>query len=166
MTENDPIWGRYLVNVATVKPRADGKLRLQIVLRRPPPRTGPEIKAYLEKVVAGFNARTGASLTVDGYWDDEPLSFDPEGKLVKRLLAAYATATGAAEAPAVAGGGTYAKRLPNSIAFGMWFRGQPYPGHDVDEKLPVADMHRGAGILIAALVDIACGPKIEQPFAP
>jgi len=28
LTENDPVWGRYLVNVATVKPK-DGKLRLR-----------------------------------------------------------------------------------------------------------------------------------------
>jgi succinyl-diaminopimelate desuccinylase len=134
------------------------------VLRRPPPRTGPQIKAYLQKLVAGFNARTNAKLAVDGYWDDEPLAFDPEGKLVKRLLAAYAGATGAAAATAVAGGGTYAKRLPNSIAFGMWFPGKPYPGHDVDEKIPVEDLHRGTRVLVAALADIACGPELDEPF--
>ena len=165
LTEHDPIWGRYLVNVATVKPRDPGKLRLEIVLRRPPPRTGAQIREYLTKRVAEFNARTGAKLTVDGYWDDEPLSFDPEGKLVRRLLAAYTRATGEGAKPAVAGGGTYAKRLPNSIAFGMWFPGKPYPGHDVDEKLPIDDLHRGARILIEALADLACSPKIDQPFA-
>jgi predicted dipeptidase len=164
LTENDPIWGRYLVNVATVKPRDDGRLRLQIVLRRPPPRTGPQIRAHLERVVAAFNARTRASLTFDGYWDDEPLSFDPEAKIVKRLLAAYAGATGDTARPAIAGGGTYAKRLPNSIAFGMWFPGKPYPGHDVDEKIAIDDLHRGARVLIAALADIACGPRIDRPF--
>ncbi len=164
LTENDPVWGRYLVNVATVKPRDDGKLRLSIALRRPPPRTGPQIKAYLEKEVAAFNARTKASLTMDGYWEDEPLSFDPEAKIVKRLLAAYAAATGEHAQPAVAGGGTYAKRLPNSIAFGMWFPGKPYPGHDVDEQISLEDLHRGTRVLIAALSDIASGPKIEKPF--
>jgi succinyl-diaminopimelate desuccinylase len=164
LTENDPILGRYLVNVATVKPRDNGRLRLQIVLRRPPPRTGAQIRAHLERVVAGFNARTNASLTVDGYWDDEPLSLDPEGKIVKRLLAAYANATGVPAPPAVAGGGSYAKRLPNSIAFGMWFPGKPYPGHDVDEKVHVEDLHRGARVLIAVLADIGCGPRIEKPF--
>jgi succinyl-diaminopimelate desuccinylase len=165
LTESDPVWGRYLVNVATVKPRNDGRLRLEIVLRRPPPRTGPQIRAYLGKVVAAFNARTKASLTVDGYWDDEPLSFDPEAKIVKRLLAAYNGATGTTGVPAVAGGGSYAKRLPNSIAFGMWFPGAPYPGHDVDEKIPIEDLHRGTRVLIAALADIACSARIEQPFA-
>jgi predicted dipeptidase len=164
LTESDPIWGRYLVNVATVAPRPDGMLRMQVTLRRPPPQTGPQIRAYLQDFVARFNARTGARLGVDGYWDDEPLAFDPEGKLVKRLLDVYARATGEPASPAVAGGGTYAKRLPNSIAFGMWFPQKPYPGHDVDEKIPVEDLHRGARILIAALVDLGCGAPIERPF--
>ena len=164
LTESDPVWGRYLVNVATVKPEDGGRLRLTVVLRRPPPRTGPQIRAYLEKLVAGFNARTGAKLTVDGYWEDEPLGFDPEGKLVRRLLAAYSRVTGESAPPAVAGGGTYAKRLPNSIAFGMWFPGKPYPGHDVDERISVHDLQRGTRVLIEALADIACGPRIERPF--
>jgi len=164
LTEDDPVWGRYLVNVATVTRRDNGKLRLTIVLRRPPPRTAPQIRAYLTNVVAAFNKRTKSALTVDGYWDDEPLSFDPEAKLVRRLLAAYTLATGETAAPAVAGGGTYAKRLPNSIAFGMWFPATPYPGHDVDEKVSLTDLHRGTRVLIAALSDIACGPRIERPF--
>ena len=164
LTENDPVWGRYLVNVAMIAPAKDGALRLQICLRRPPPRTGPQIKVFLQDVVKRFNARTGAKLAMDGYFESEPLVFDPEAKLVKRLLACYAAATGEAAAPAVAGGSTYAKRLPNSIAFGMWFPGKPYPGHDVDEKIAVDDLHRGSRVLIAALTDIACGPRIEKPF--
>jgi predicted dipeptidase len=166
LTENDPIWGRYLVNVAKIAPAKNGALRLEICLRRPPPRTGPQIKAFLADVVKRFNARTGAKLAMDGYFDTEPLVFDSDAKLVRRLLAAYAEATGDAAAPAVAGGSTYAKRLPNSIAFGTWFPGKPYPGHDVDEKIAVDDLHRGSRVLIAALADIACGPRIEKPFEP
>jgi len=165
LTENDPLWGRYLVNVGTIKPRPDGALRMEISIRRPPPRTAPQTKAYLQEVVSRFNARTGAKLKMDGYWDDEPLAFDPESKIVKRLLAVYAKTTGAPAEPLVGGGGSYAKRLPNSIAFGMWFPGKPYPGHDVDEKIPIEDLHRGTHVLIAALADIACGPKIEAPFS-
>jgi succinyl-diaminopimelate desuccinylase len=164
LTEEDPVWGRYLVNVATVKAKADGSLRMEIVLRRPPPRTGPEIKSYLTARVRAFERATGARFAVDGYWNDEPFAVDPEAKLVKRLLAAYARATGEAAKPAVAGGGTYAKRIPNAIAFGMWFPGAPYPGHDVDEKIAIDDLHRGARVLITALADLACAPPIEKPL--
>jgi predicted dipeptidase len=166
LTAHDPVWGRYLVNVATIAPAEDGSLTLAVVLRRPPPLTGPQIRTHLERVVAEFNERTGAALTVQGYWEDEPFARDPNAKLVKRLLAAYARATGTEATPTVAGGGTYAKRLPNSIAFGMWFPGAPYPGHDVDERIAIADLHRGTAVLIAALADIACHPRIDRPFEP
>ena len=101
-----------------------------------------------------------------GFYDDEPLVFDPRAKLVRRLLAAYTRATGTRAPPAISGGGTYAKRMPSSIAFGMWFPGKPYPGHDVDEKVPIADLHRGVHVLLEALADLACGPPLPEPFKP
>jgi predicted dipeptidase len=172
ITDNDPIWGRYGVNVATVKPveRDPSKFMLYVNLRRIPPRTGPQSKAHLLSVLERFNKRTGASLTIDeakSFFLDEPLGFDPNAKIVKRLMAAYSRATGVKNPkPAISGGGTYAKRLPNAIAFGMWFPGKPYPGHDVDEKIPIDDLQRGAKVLIHALVDIATGPRMEGAFAP
>lgn len=170
ITSNDPIWGRYDVNVATVKFVADDpkQVMLYINLRRTPPRNGAESKKYLEEFVAKFNEKQGSALTVDqknSYFSDEPLIFDPNAKIVKRLMRVYEHATGEKAKPAISGGGTYAKRLPNAIAFGMWFPGKPYPGHDVDEKISIADLHRGARVLIHALVDIASGPKIEGAFA-
>lgn len=170
--DRDPIWGRYGVNVATVKPSKNDATKqvLFINLRRIPPRTAAQIRAHLETVVRDFNTRTGASLAVladESYFQDEPLGFDPNAKLVKRLMRVYARATGEKNPkPAISGGGTYAKRLPNSIAFGMWFPGKPYPGHDLNEKMPVADLERGARVLIHALVDLATGPKIEEAFKP
>lgn len=169
ITSNDPIWGRYDVNVATVKlVESDAKqVELYINLRRTPPKNAAESKAYLEDFVAKFNARTGAQLVVDpekSYFADEPLVFDPNAKLVQRLMRVYERATGEKAKPAISGGGTYAKRLPNAIAFGMWFPGKPYPGHDVDEKISIADLQRGARVLVEALVDVATGEKIEKPF--
>jgi predicted dipeptidase len=169
ITDRDPLWGRYAVNIATIKPSAGDPKQstLTINIRRIPPRTGPQLKVKMEKFVAGFNKRTGASLTATGFYDDEPLGFDPHGKLVRRLLADYAAATHTKNPkPAISGGGTYAKRLPNSIAFGMWFPDKPYPGHDVDEKNPIADLQKGTHVLIQALVDIATGEKIIAPFKP
>lgn len=171
ITDDDPLWGRYAVNVGTVKPleKDPTKAVLYINLRRTPPRTGAQSRALLAEQVAKFNQKTGASLTIDdelSFFGDEPLAFNPNAKIVKRLMAAYTRATGTSPKPAISGGGTYAKRLPNAIAFGMWFPGKPYPGHDVDEKIPIDDLQRGARVLIHALVDLATGPKIEGAFAP
>ncbi|HEX9604545.1 MAG TPA: Sapep family Mn(2+)-dependent dipeptidase [Myxococcales bacterium] len=164
-------WGGYAVNVATLgthtglAPAEEGKLTLVINLRRPPPLTGPQARDRLFAVVADFAARRGATLRAGGYFQDEPLAFDPEAKIVRRLMAAYRRATGEDAPPAISGGGTYAKRLPRSIAFGMWFPGTPYPGHDSDEQIPVADLHRGAHVLIEALLDLASAPPLLDPFA-
>ena len=173
ITDSDPVWGRYGVNIATIKPHEDDPLKkavLFINLRRIPPRTAAQMKAHLAQVVADFNKRTGAALTIDdklSYFEDEPFGVDPNAKLVRRLMDAYARATGTKNPkPAISGGGTYAKRLPNAVAFGMWFPGQPYPGHDVNEKVAVEDLQRGAKVLIHALTDIATGPRMEGPLAP
>ena len=166
LTQSDPLWGRYNVNVATLKPGDGGALVLTTNLRRIPPKTHQDMQAYLERFVADFNRSHGWALQVGGYFKDEPLAFNPNSKLVKRLLANYARATGQSAPPAISGGGTYAKRLPNAIAFGMWLPGKPYPGHDVDERIPVADLDRGVGILLEALTDLACSPPLVDPFRP
>jgi len=169
ISDSDPLWGRYAINVATIKPDPDDpkKSTLTINIRRIPPRTGPQLEQHLKEFVAHFNSQHGAALVPSGFYEDEPLSFNPKGKLVRRLLRDYAAATGEKNPkPAISGGGTYAKRLPNSIAFGMWFPDKPYPGHDVDEKNPIADLERGERVLIRTLVDIATRPRIVDSFKP
>jgi succinyl-diaminopimelate desuccinylase len=170
ITDSDPVWGRYGVNVATIKyvPEDPTRFMLYINLRRIPPRTAPQMKAHLESVLAKFNQERGSSLEIvesQSYFQDEPLGFDPKARIVKRLMRIYERATGEKNTkPAISGGGTYAKRLPNAIAFGMWFPGKPYPGHDLDEKIAIDDLQRGSRVLIHALVDIATGKRMKEPF--
>jgi succinyl-diaminopimelate desuccinylase len=128
--------------------------------------TGAQSRARLEALVQDFAKARGATLRTGGYFEDEPLAFDPKAKIVRQLTAAYRRATGRDDPPAISGGGTYAKRVPNAIAFGMWFPGKPYPGHDTDEHIPIADLQKGAHVLIEALLDIACAPPLRAPFAP
>jgi hypothetical protein len=149
------LWGRYAVNVATIKSAVGGRLDLTINLRRTPPLSGPQLRRHLESVVADFNALRQAHLIPSGFYDDEPFSVDPNSEIVHRLVAAYHRATGEAAKPVISGGSTYAKRMPHAIAFGMWFPGKAYPGHDADERISVADLLRGTDVLIEALADLA-----------
>lgn len=153
-------------NSRLVPDTASVQLALTINIRSIPPWTGEQLKQHLQRIVSDFNARRGSDLKFSGYFLDSPLSIDPKAKLVKRLLADYERATGQDARPAVSGGGTYAKRLPNSIAFGMWFPGKPYPGHDVDEAVAVSDLHRGVHVLLEALLDLASSPRIDKPLLP
>lgn len=160
-----PGWKGWAENVAVLRrsPQAHDRLALIVNLRRPPPLDAKQSREALFAHVRAFSPRL---VPAGLYFGDEPLIFDPNAPLVRRLMEAYARATGERPAPAVSGGGTYAKRLPNAIAFGMWFPGKPYPGHDVDERISVADLRRGMGVLIEALRDISSGPRIEHPFQP
>jgi acetylornithine deacetylase/succinyl-diaminopimelate desuccinylase-like protein len=171
LVERDPLWGRTSASVTmagkrlfAAAPGHEDDPSILVNLRRTPPLTGPQLQERVEAAVTAFNARTGAHLVAGGFYGDDPLGFDPQAKLVRRLHAAFVRASGRSDPDGISGGGTYAKRLPRSIAFGMWFPDKPYPGHDVDESNPVADLQLGARVLLEALVDLACGPPLEAPF--
>jgi predicted dipeptidase len=168
LTENYGIWGRYSVNVATIEKDSQPipEYALTIVARRTPPLTGTELRERLYRAVGEFNTRTGAGLKASGDFVDDPLILDPQGKLVKRLYSAYVRVTGKEDAPVISGASSYAKRLPNSVPFGIWFPGKPVPWHDVDEQIAVADLKRGAAVLTEALSDLACGPRLSEPLKP
>jgi succinyl-diaminopimelate desuccinylase len=160
-----PEW-RWDVNVATLKPDPSGRLVLTVNIRGGPGLVGDALARHLARQVGDFAERTGARLEVGpGYFADAPLAFDPESRIVRRLLAAYRRGAGRDDPPSVSPGGTYAKRIPRAIAFGMWFPDRTYPGHAADESVPIADLHRGVDVLLEALVDLACSPPIPDPFA-
>ena len=56
-----------------------------------------------------------------------PLHYPPEAPLVQSLLNVYREATGDQTPPVAIGGGTYARRLPNTVAFGPYRRGRTRP---------------------------------------
>jgi succinyl-diaminopimelate desuccinylase len=164
----DPVWGRYAVNVAMLQADAKepSRLTLTINIRALPQLWGEPLHAFLDERLARFNAQHGEQFSSGGFFADAPLVIDTHAKLVERLMADYARATGTAAPWAISGGGTYAKRLPNAIAFGMWFPGKPYPGHDVDEQISVEDLQRGTRVLIETLADLATGAPLRDPLQP
>lgn len=163
----DPVFGPTTVNPATLKKNPDESWRLFINLRRTPAIGNAALQAKLNAWVGAYEQAHGAILKTGGWFQDEPLAFDPYAKIIRRLQKAYQRGTGQALPPGISGGGTYAKRLPRALAFGMWFPDSgPYPGHDVDEKLPVKDLHRGVHVLLEALGDLACSKPLKDPFKP
>ncbi len=160
-----PGWDGWSVNVAMAgrNPKLGNQVGLVINLRRPPPMTAPEARDYLFAEVRRFSPRLRPA---EFFFGDEPLVFDPKARLVRRLMDDYARATGERPPPAISGGGTYAKRLPRSIAFGMWFPGKPYPGHAADEAVSLADLRKGLDVLVETLADLATSAPIPEPFKP
>ena len=75
--------------------------------------------------------------------------------LVKTLLKVYREETGDAEAEPIAiGGGTYARAMPNCVAFGPNFPGSPETAHQANEFIVIDEMNRAMAIYAAAIYEL------------
>jgi predicted dipeptidase len=166
IAQEDPMFGYPIVVPTIARTTPEGKLRVGVNIRSNPNASGAVLKEKLLSAVAAYNARSGGSLVASGTFTSMPLVHNPDAKIVKRLVASYRRATGRSDPPAISGGGTYAKVIPNSIVYGMWFPGKPYPGHDVDEQESIADLHEGARALLEAVADIVFREPLVAPLAP
>lgn len=85
----------------------------------------------------------------------EPLFFDPNSPLVKSLLEAYQEVTFDTKTmPMVIGGGTYAKGIDNTIAFGCAFPDKDYRIHNVNEYVEIDELLLQAEIYVAAILKL------------
>lgn len=85
-----------------------------------------------------------------------PLFFDPNSDLVQSLYQSYVDVTGDTQhKPEVIGGGTYAKTINNTIAFGVEFPNDPdVRMHGDDEFIPKANLAKATEIYVHALLKL------------
>jgi len=165
LTLDDPLWGGVDTNFGQVKRGADGRLELHVNLRSGPALWGEALKSRVDAHAMAFVTPRGGRFETGGRFDFEPFVVPATAPLVQRLLAAYARGTGHPGKPVVSGGGTYARRLNNAVAFGMWFREDGvYPGHTSEEHVSIRSLERGMHALAEALGDLATGAPIEHPL--
>ena len=84
-----------------------------------------------------------------------PLYFPKDSILVKSLQDIYREITGRDEEPAALGGGTYAKLMPNTVAFGpnyREFKGNP---HSFDECMDLDMLKIGIEIYAKAILKLS-----------
>ena len=85
----------------------------------------------------------------------EPLFFAPDSPLVSKLAEAYVEMTGdTVHQPMTIGGGTYAKTIHNTIAFGCAFPDVDYRIHDADEWVRVDELLLQAEIYVLAVLKL------------
>lgn len=95
--------------------------------------------------------------------DSKPNYFDKESPYVKSLVNTYNRVTGEQAEPFVMGGGTYARKIPNAVAYGP---GLPVDGsslklpeghgncHCPDEAQSIPNLLKALKIYILALIDL------------
>ena len=83
------------------------------------------------------------------------LFIDPESELVQTLHNAYVEFTGDHEhKPQTIGGGTYAKSMPNCVAFGVEFPGTDNKIHQNNEEFKIEDLVKSTAIYAKALYEL------------
>lgn len=132
-----------------------GKLRLNINIRYPA-EVGSE---QMAEKIAGKAASYGWENSVAR--DDAPSYISPDNPLVKALDEACRKQLGDSFAPYTMGGGTYARKLPNAVAFGPGIRGQKKPGpdghgggHQPDECVQLKVLENAFHIYVNSLIAV------------
>lgn len=88
---------------------------------------------------------------------ESPVFFSLDNPMVEKMLKAYVDETGDTEnKPEVSGGGTYAKVIDNTLAFGALFPGEEDTMHQADEKMSIESFNRMARIYARAIYSICC----------
>ena len=126
-----------------------GSIRVKLNYRYPVTKTvedcQPAVKAAFEN--AGWKLEQSVH--------KEKLYYPETAPLVKALLETYRTATADYAPPKCIGGGTYAKVLPNTVAFGPLFEGDPVTEHQPDEFIDLDRLVQNAQIIAQAMVKLA-----------
>lgn len=78
-----------------------------------------------------------------------------DSELVKRLMKVYKDCSGRDDEPTCIGGGTYAKALPNVVAFGPVFPGEEITEHKPDEYIIIDSLMDTANIIAEAMCALA-----------
>lgn len=84
-----------------------------------------------------------------------PLYFEKNSPLVKELQEVYYEVTGRDEEPAALGGGTYAKLMPNTVAFGPNFKEYKGNAHSFDESINLGMLKQGMEIYARAILRLS-----------
>ncbi len=96
-----------------------------------------------------------AGFALDHEAHKEKLYVPADHRLVKILLKVYQEHTGNMESPKSIGGGTYAKSIPNLVAFGPIFPGDEVREHKADEFIEVSKLMKNAQIMASAMYELA-----------
>lgn len=106
-----------------------------------------------DAVAEKLGQKTGCNAVVHDY--HENLYIPEDAPLIKALLKVYRALTDDMTAPLKVGGGTYARELPNAVAFGCTPVGVDINMHRADENFPVEQLFKNYEIYLAAAKELA-----------
>ncbi|GFR36237.1 dipeptidase PepV [Thermobrachium celere] len=140
--------GKLSFNVGTIELNEDG-VRVGLNLRYP-------VTFKLDDMMNPFNERIKEiGIRVENFEHQAPLYFSKEHELIKKLMKVYDDYVGKRNEPIAIGGGTYAKEMPNTVAFGPLFPGREDVVHQANEYISIEDLIACAKIYANAIYELA-----------
>ncbi|MEE1113582.1 MAG: Sapep family Mn(2+)-dependent dipeptidase [Eubacterium sp.] len=141
-------YGALTLNTGVIKGK-NGAAEGTIDIRFPVTMSAEQILALAEGKLSDANGQ----ITITG--TTEPLFFSPESDLVKSLAESYVEVTGdTVNKPMTIGGGTYAKEIHNTVAFGCAFPGIDYHLHDNNEWVRIDELLLQAEIYVHGILKL------------
>ena len=145
---SDPVSGELSLNWGTLN-ADESKLSMIINYRY------PVTKCY-EDCAPAFDAKFfSAGFVKEAELHKAKLYIPEDSELVKILLKIYKEYTGLDGKAKCIGGGTYAKMLPNILAFGPIFPGDEVREHKPDEFIEIPKLMKNAQMIAAAMYEMA-----------
>ena len=142
--------GRLTLNVGVINWDETGIRRLSIDIRAPITMERGEIEAALDARLNPIGLTAARTSFSKGY------CVPPESELVSKLLKVYSARTGEPAAPLAIGGGTYARHLPNAVAFGCEIPGHEASIHMPNEYITIEDLMFNVHVLADAIIALGC----------
>lgn len=144
----DKVSGKLSFNVGVIN-MDENRISVTLNLRYP-------VTFKLEDMMNPFNARLeGTGIRVEDFSHQKPLYFPEDHPLIKTLQRVYTEQTGLEANLLAIGGGTYAKEMPNIVAFGPIFPGKPDLDHQANEYIEINDLILNAKIYAHAIYELA-----------
>ncbi|HBM75619.1 MAG TPA: dipeptidase PepV [Clostridiaceae bacterium] len=140
--------GRVTFNVGCVEMK-DNSIKLSLNIRYP-------VTYTFDDLMNPFNKKLeGTGIKVKNMMHQKPLYFHANHPLIKALQKVYEEQTGKKADLLAIGGGTYAKEMPNIVAFGPIFPGKPDLDHQANEYIEIEDLIANAKIYAHAIYELA-----------
>lgn len=124
--------GRLTLNVGKIE-MTDDTVDLRMDIRYPVTFSSEVIISKLEAVAKA------EGLTFILEEDKAPIYMDKNGPLITELVKVYKDITGRDDEARVIGGGTYARAMPNIVAFGPMIPGRECTEHQRNERILLDD---------------------------
>lgn len=109
----------------------------------------------ISKIILQLKTKMPEALSLELVQNYDPVKFEKDCFLVKKLQDAYEEVTGLEGTPVTTTGGTYAKLMPNIVPFGPSFPGQKGIGHNPNEWMNIEDIVLNTKIYALSLIKLA-----------